>query len=178
MRWQGKNNDEDISEAQNNVDLAYEDAYRIARKVRECPDCDCGWEEVGQYQPHTNRHATVMRACRSCNWQRPWAEAMGRVKAAKRAYRRMTDCEPPDPIRQAPMGDGDSLAFYSYPTEPTEDEKDRGAIELIKLRARIAGLAKGMDLNENLDPPPPPQEPQPPDEDINAVLVEEGELLF
>lgn len=148
MAWPGRVSEQDTQEAQVTLDLAYEDAYRIAKRVRDCPHCHEGWEPVEEYEPNLRRKVERMRHCTHCNWYEEWRHVMGQVRNAKREYRRLNECEPPEPMKDAPIGSQPSLSFFAVnPAPPSEERQMHNLVEVSKIMCQLKTVEKSMELD-------------------------------
>jgi hypothetical protein len=86
--------DADRSAALEDYDLACEAAYFSALKIRGCPYCDEGWRSVWQYSEFYGKEHEFVERC-DCWYE--FAQDLRRMRAAKAAYLKRFDVEPPEP---------------------------------------------------------------------------------
>lgn len=147
MAFARRMTDDDRLEATNVLDVAYEDAYRIAKRVRECPDCVEGWEPV-MAQELSGQMVKRMRRCHTCDWYDDWRRAMSAIRDAKREYRKINECEPPEPMRDAPTNPHQqSMALFGVDLTPiTEERRLSNLVKLAQVMRKVRNLESGMDM--------------------------------
>lgn len=97
MAWKSANQlDAEKTELLEAWDEACEAAFRSAQRVRECPDCEEGWVYIRVWNETYEREYDSVERCHC--WE-PHKKNLRAMRYAKDNYRRIHECDPPEPDR-------------------------------------------------------------------------------